>query len=667
MEKNNRSFFLLCFLSFILLVLAYSNHFQNAFQFDDMHTIVNNVFIRDLSNIPLFFLDAKTHSTNPQNQTYRPLISAGFAVDYRLGKGSNSTFFFHLSTFLLYLLQCVLMYFLFLKIINIALEDELNRYVALFAASWYGLHTANAETINYIYQRADSLSTLMVVAGFVLYAYLPKWRNRFLYLVPIVIGMLVKEPTAMFAPIFFFYVMLFEKHHSLQDGLRPKNIRIGIKQSLPAFIVCIALSIFVKSMMSETYIPGGTSRFHYLITQPFAILRYFTIFFFPFSLSADTDWRLVTDVFDIRVIVGVLFILTMFFIAYFTAKKRETRPISFGILWFFLALVPTSSVIPLAEVTNDHRMFFPFVGLTLGVSWALGLLLIKNKPRIIQSLIERALISALALCILGGHAYGTYQRNKVWHTGESLWYDVTKKSPNNGRGLMNYGLSQMEKGKYKRAEEYFQKGLVLLPYYAKLHINLGILKGAMNQPAEAERYFRNALQYEPNDPESYFFYARWLITQNRTAEAVALLQKTLQLSPGHISARALLNDILDRKGPDTSTIKQSEKVIMSNPTHENYLDLSLQYHKAGRFLDSIHACNKALKIKPGYDLAYNNICAAYNEMKMWDKAIDACEKGLRINPGNQLMKNNLARAKYERGHLGEGIKRKEKAEGKIIQ
>ena len=313
--------------------------------------------------------------------------------------------------------------------------------------SWYGLHTVNAETINYIYQRADSLSTLLVVAGVVLYAYLPKCRKRYFYLIPVVLGMFIKEPTAMFAPIFFFYVMLFEKNYSLRDSFKLKNIFSGIKESLPAFIVCIAFSLFVKSMMSETFIPGGTSRFHYLITQPFVILHYFITFFLPFSLSADTDWKLITTISDIRVIAGLLFILAMLYGAYISSKKQETRPITFGILWFFLALVPTSSIIPLAEVMNDHRMFFPFVGLMLSVVWTFGLMIIKNEYLILKSSIARALIIVLAVGILGGHAYGTHQRNKVWHTGESLWYDVTKKSPGNGRGLMNYGLSQMAKRK----------------------------------------------------------------------------------------------------------------------------------------------------------------------------------------------------------------------------
>jgi tetratricopeptide (TPR) repeat protein len=314
----------------------------------------------------------------------------------------------------------------------------------------------------------------------------------------------------------------------------------------------------------------------------------------------------------------------------------------------FIALIPASSIIPLAEVMNDHRMFFPFVGLMLGVCWAFGLLIINNEKTILKSSSVRALIIIISLLILSGYAYGTYQRNKVWRTEESLWYDVTIKSPDNGRGLMNYGLSQMSRGNYQKALEYFERSLILTPYYSYLHVNLGILKGAMNQPVEAERYFKNALQYAPNNPVSYYYYAVWLKSQNRSEEAIPLLQRALQISPAHNNAQNLLNEILAHPGILKSPVEKAEELVKSTPTAENYLNLSLQYHNAGRFQDSIKACNKALKIKPDYDLAFNNICAAYNELKMWDKAIAACEKGLSINPNNQLMKNNLTRAKREK-------------------
>jgi protein O-mannosyl-transferase len=52
--------------------------------------------------------------------------------------------------------------------------------------------------------------------------------------------------------------------------------------------------------------------------------------------------------------------------AFWAMKRREHRPIAFGIFWFLGALAPTSLFV-LSEVENDHRMFFPFVGLMFSV------------------------------------------------------------------------------------------------------------------------------------------------------------------------------------------------------------------------------------------------------------------------------------------------------------
>jgi tetratricopeptide (TPR) repeat protein len=403
-----------------------------------------------------------------------------------------------------------------------------------------------------------------------------------------------------------------------------------------------------QSQMWKTSSGPAYSVFSYFITQPFATVHYVITFFLPFNLSVDSDWSVIDNIFDDRVIIGFLFVCAMLYIAYINSKKKETRPISFGILWFLIALVPTSSFIPLSQVINDHRVFFPFVGLVLSVCWALGLLIIKNEKTVLSNSFAKGLIIVIAVGILGGHAYGTHLRNKVWETPESLWHDTVIKSPGNPRALLNYGLIQMGKGNSQKALEYLQKALAINPQYPYLHVNLGILKGMTNEPVEAEKYFKNALKFEPNNPEFHFHYARWLLSQNRRDEAISLLQRALQISPGHILSQNLLSEILSHPKAQKTAVEQAKEMAKSNPTAEEYLNLSLQHYNAGRFEDSIKACNRALEIKSDYDLAYNNMCAAYNALKIWDKAIEACEKGIKINPDNQLLKNNLAQARSQK-------------------
>src|SRR5581483_7150890 len=67
---------------FLAVFVAYANHFDNDFHFDDTHAVVNNPAIRSIANIPGFFTDATSFSVDPAHQTYRPLVTASLAIDY---------------------------------------------------------------------------------------------------------------------------------------------------------------------------------------------------------------------------------------------------------------------------------------------------------------------------------------------------------------------------------------------------------------------------------------------------------------------------------------------------------------------------------------------------------------------------------------------------------
>src|SRR5580658_1081961 len=81
------------------------------------------------------------------------------------------------------------------------------------------------------------------------------------------------------------------------------------------------------------------------------------------------------------------------------------------------------------------------------------------------------------------------------------------------------------------------------------------------------------------------------------------------------------------------------------PTAESCLDQSLRYYQAGRFGDSVAAARAALKLRPNYAAAWNNIAAAYNAVGFWEDGISAAQEALRLQPDYDLAKNNLAWAK----------------------
>ncbi len=652
---KNRNFFVAALLAIAGLILTYSNHFNNPFHFDDAHTIETNAAIRDIKNIPRFFVDGTTFSSLPANQAYRPGLTTLNAIDFWLGgKDVPVPFYYHLSIFIAFILLGVLLYFFFLKIYDLAYKHENNRWVALFTVAFYCYHTANAETINYIIQRAESFSTFMLLVAFIMYFYLPKYNKYYLYIIPVLAGFTVKEHTLMFIPLIFLFIYLFEKETSLTGIFSKKGIQNFFKTLLvilPGIIACVLLFVYSRSKTPELWTSGGgkewQDKLEYLQTQTFVVIHYVDNFFLPFTLSADTDWKLIKNPFDDRVIIGTVFILALVILAFRASRKKESRPITFGILWFFVALLPTSSLFPFAEVLNDHRPFFPYIGLVMAVVWSLTLVIRKNES-FFKKPVMNTLLTAGCLLILIVHGIGAHHRNDVWSSGEKLWKDVTIKSPANGRGWMNYGNSQMAKGNFQEALVAFNKAKELWPYYSYVHVNLGILNASMGKHVEAESYFKTAISLDGKNPETYRYYGKWLIEQQRYSEAVNILQQGLKWSPEHHDLKLHYNVAVQYAGGKNVRLEAMLEQVKTQATADGYLNLSLEYYNMGDYEKCIEAGRKALELKPDYALAYNNICSAYNALKQYDNAIVACEKAISIQPDFQLAKNNLKLAQSEK-------------------
>ena len=201
-------FFALCFILLTGLIITYSNSFKNPYHFDDDHAIVNNIWIRNIKNIPRFYKDGTTTSSLPSNQSYRPGLTTLNTIDYFIaskdpfhigedplypGLPGLKPFYFHLSIFICLIFQAFLMFLLFKKLLDITIKHRWNKYFALFIVALYCFHTALAETVNYIISRSDGFSTLMVMLALVIYVYYPQKRKYHFYMLPYIFGFLVRE------------------------------------------------------------------------------------------------------------------------------------------------------------------------------------------------------------------------------------------------------------------------------------------------------------------------------------------------------------------------------------------------------------------------------------------------------------------------------------------
>lgn len=573
----------------LIVALTYANHFENGFHFDDQHAVVKNPGIRTLANIPKFFMDARLFSIFPPNQSYRPLTSATLAIDYALG-GGLEPFYFHLTTFCAFLVQLLVMGALFHKLVG-------NRVQAWLAVAAYGVHPVGAETINYIIQRADMYVALGLSAGMLLYA---NKRYRWAFLV-FFIAYFAKPSALVFAGLVLSY------EHFLGD----RNYR----RTAPYFLLAAALAVLNTLMTPPTNLTGSTTdAYKYRLTQAYIAATYLREAVAPFHLAADSEFPPFENVIEPLAVLGYVVVAGLLYIIF-----KGPPVVSFGLSWFLIAMAPTS-LTPLGDVTNDHRMFGPFVGLAL----------------VLSSLLTTKIRRYVILFALPFLAYGTTLRNEVWNSEESLWRDAVAKRPTNGRAWLNLGVCLLTMHRPAEGLAAMLEAKKLNESYVYLEVNLGMCYGELGKLEKAEHHFVRATQVDPGGTPLYL-YGDFLVKCKRLKEAVPILYESNQRNPMDQKALKLLYSVFDAQ----------LNHCRENPTVANYSDLCLFYILGHEYKEAAKAAEEAVRLDPKSALARSNQATAYLALGRWQDAAKAAQEALRLKPGLASAQRTLEQARQK--------------------
>ncbi len=489
----------------LLAVFAtYSNVFGNAFLWDDEFLIQKNVFIRDFGHLPDIFSTCSGAGVGRLDNFYRPMQLLMYSIVYHLA--GPRPWAFHLLNVLLHAGSGVLL-FLFAR--RLAGQEP-----AFLAAVLWAVHPVHTEAVTYMSGTADPLSVLFALGSFLAYVRFRekrsggmKWLGASGML--FILALLSKETMIILPLLFGLYEFVF-----LRDPEREKRFSWRRYRFITPLLAIAAvyfilrltvlnfggtLNLFEESNIYTANI--GVRVMTFLASLP----SYYSFLLFPVGLHMEREFPVFVSLFSHEVMASLIILAGLLLAAWKSAGGRATR---FGILWFFIAFVPMSGIIPVNSLLLEHWLYFPAIGFFLAAGWLAFRLMERGYRKHVAVLLVAAVAFSAGLAL---------QRNTDWRDPVVFYSNILLYNNGTARVHNNLAMAYADRGELKLAEEHYLLSLGIREY-----------------------------------PQAHYNLARLYLREGRIQDAVAHLNRNIEINPNFFFSYHLLGSIYESMGEKES-------------------------------------------------------------------------------------------------------------------
>jgi tetratricopeptide (TPR) repeat protein len=628
---------------FFLIVglVIYSNTFKVPPHLDDVYIYADSTLETLLSRLTL--------------SNTRLVADATFAFNYWIA-GPN-VLGYHIFNLIIHVLTAFLVYQLLFQILRLSNSDKnypttasANGHGAqalpplddnLFWPSFIGgllflVHPLATQAVTYITQRYTSLATLFYVASVFCYlkartivsskqggrSMAPEQKLFFnprhlawygVSVLAAVLAMFTKEMSITLPAVILLVEFLFVECSFKNIGMRAiyllPILSTGLiipLNHLPVLKAPDTASMVEAITNPDKILPRWAEK-EYLTRSTYFFSQigiiwfiYLRLLVWPWGQNIEHDFFVSDGPFYTTTLVAFLGLLSLIAVAALTIKRY--RLLSFGILWFFVTLSVTSSVIPNTIFVAEHRVYLPMIGLTFIIAAMCRYL---KEPRIFWSL---TIPIMLILSVL------TFMRNQVWKDDLTLWADALKKSPNMSRPYVNYARALHGLGRLEETIAFYERVLTMpaVPYKSdlmhKLYAlgNLGAVYAEKGMYQEALNCYQAAARLTAplHASDLYFNMANLFANLKQYPEAIDAYKKAVENNPSNYRAYTNLGWVLMMlERHDEAEAALQEALKYNHRSAETYLNLAILYSKdPNRKTEAIANYNRFLELKPNSPL-----------------------------------------------------------------
>jgi len=592
--SNKARILLAIFISTIVTVISFYPTINNGFtNWDDEGNVVKNPFIRNFSLEEL---------TNPKSNlffaNYIPITALTYMVEYRLFKLNPTVY--HVTNLLFHLLNTILV-FIFIHLLS------KSTLIAIMVSLLFGVHPMHVESVAWISERKDVVYSFFYLLSLICYIlYCRDTINRKFYFLSLFLYILsiLSKPMAFSLPLVLF---LLDYTYTRQWGYKL------LIEKAPFFIFTIPFFITTLYLQQSALTP------HMIIIFPdnilflcYRLLFYIVKLIFPFGLSSFYPYpEKISDHFPFIFWLYFFIVVVLCFVFFLCYKRvkdnKDKTTILFGILFFFITILPVIQIIPIGRtITSDRYTYVPYIGLFYIVCYFFSKLFGERYTvhKNIKGLaIALSIVAILSFCWLSWH------RCLIWKDSITLWSDVIAKYPKVTIAYNNRGLAYMEIGEFKKALDDYKK----------------------------------ALDADPNDYTTHTNLCTFFIRNGEYRSAYAYCSNAIKLKSHPFEALNSLGTIFFHLHEYEKAIMYYKMAINIHPNYDQaYYNLCSTYRKKMEYGLAIDACKRAIEIRPDYVEAYDNIGSIFAQINNHQMAIQFYKKALEIDPDYASAHNNLS-------------------------
>jgi protein O-mannosyl-transferase len=640
LSKRNLICIFLVTATFVVYLQILDHEFLN---YDDNQYVTENPQVQtDFTRESIFWAFTASYASN-----WHPVTWLSHMLDYQL-YGLNPRGH-HLTNLLLHTANALLLFLVLVRMTGAVWQSG-------FVAAMFTLHPLNVESVAWVAERKNVLSTLfwlLTLWAYIRYTEKSGIKRYSLIILFFALG-LMSKPMLVTLP----FVLLLMDYWPLgrwrlqettatlpatqtSNGNQRSGVLQLIGEKIPLLLLvvgsCLTTIKFQESggALESLHYNSLSSRITNALVSYLEYIKHMLCprelaVFYPHPLDALPVWK------------GVLCGIALVGITIWVVRQVCQAPyLAVGWFWYLGTLMPVIGLVQVGEqAMADRYTYIPLIGLFIAVAWGLPELLANWRYRNRALFISTALLIPVLMTL-------TWQQTSHWKNSITLFKRAVAVTDTKYPGFVvvhnNLGIALSQEKQFQEAIANFREAIRLQPNYAEAHNNLASTLGDQRKFIEALAHFQEALRLKPNYAEAHNNLGNTLSAMMNFEKAVAHYKEAIRIQPDYSEAHFNLGNTLGKQKEFEKAIAHYKEAIKLQPKFSRaHNNLGSTLFQQGKFTESISHFETAIALDPGYVEAHNNLGSALGQQGQFEEARAHFDMALELDPGYSNAHKNLA-------------------------